>query len=125
MLTEKALIERQWGDFPALFALLSGKKLSTNWMGTTSLTTTVFEHVGHTLEIYALTQDNSDKVCLALRAEERIFHEARISGSEAKVKQLRESSGALHTNLERLSYELDQMSEFFADAAKKTRTLSV
>jgi hypothetical protein len=107
MLTEKAIIGRQWGAFPALFKLLGEKRLSTNWTGPTSVSDNMFESITRILEIYALVQENSEEVRLTLQAE----------GPP-------EGGNSLPANLERLSYELAQVSEFFADAAGKTRTLS-
>ena len=66
MLTERAGYERKWRRFPELGRLLDDKQLSVQWTGATSVSDTIFDEMNRLLTIFALVQDNEEKVAQAI-----------------------------------------------------------
>lgn len=59
-LTEYALYERKWRDFPELAKLLDEKIIGVDWTGPSSVSDSIFDQMNRILEIYALVQENKN-----------------------------------------------------------------
>ena len=94
---------KSWPGFDALSALLFGRPLSLKWTGPTSESDTVFERVQRLLQIYARVRDNEKEVG------------ALVTPPEGR---------AMYEDLRQLSYELESMSESFAEAAAEVHQLA-
>lgn len=103
-LTEQALYERTWGEFPELAKILDRKQLGPEWTGYTSVSDNVFDRVERLLKLFALIQENEPEVYDAVL---RVDHPLR--------KELREAS----RSLKRISEGFAEFSKFTSDLADR------
>jgi hypothetical protein len=101
-LTEQALYERRWGEFPGLAQLLDKKQLHWSWYGNSSVSDNIFSSMSRHFEICALVHDN-----------------------EHEIKQAIENNGdQIRIDLHNLSRSLKDLSRQFEEASHDIEKLS-
>ncbi len=70
MLTEKAMYERMWGQFPMLGKILGTKQIPDHYFGYSSISDNVFDRIHRLMKISILIRENSDEIKIQLRSPE-------------------------------------------------------
>lgn len=103
-LTEKALYERTWGEFPELAKILDVKQLGPEWTGYTSASDSVFDKFDRLLHLFALIQEN-----------EHELHDALLRLEPPLRKELNEVS----RRFQWISERFDEHSRFTSNLANR------
>ena len=69
MLTEKAMRERMWGQFPALRMILEPKRVPDQYYGPTTVSDNVFDRVQRLLTMAILVHENRRELLQSLKSE--------------------------------------------------------
>ena len=73
-LTDKALRERMWGEFPTLSTILENKELPNLYFGASSASDNIFDQIVHTLKLAILIHENKIEIIQQLKGAS---HETR------------------------------------------------
>jgi hypothetical protein len=97
MLTDEARSERKWGRFPALRELLEDRAPNDRRVGPTSVSDSVFDHLGRLVEVADTVADH----------ETELLNEARLASSGLR-SQLAQEIESLRSEFEAVTRHFDQ-----------------
>ena len=102
-LTEQALYERRWGEFPALAELLDKKQLHWSWYGNSSVSDNIFSSMSRHFEIFALVNENEHEIKKAIEDNDDQIRLDLVKLSQSLKDLSKQFEQASH-DVEKLSY---------------------